>query len=173
MNPSLKTSSQFNRQSVTWVVGTGQKLPKVTKVAIISWISLGQHFFRLHIWCNIHWLSWERKNSNRKILCCIIGLFEKRNQEEKAAYCKEKSVVSLGNTPSHTSMKLMTKVNDLKYELFYHLCILQICLPSDCYLISNFKMCLKRKIFVSYVDVYYETDTYFGALEKSYYIKNI
>ena len=40
-------------------------------------------------WSNLHRLPWERKDDYWSILCCIIGSFCERNQEETATFEEE------------------------------------------------------------------------------------
>lgn len=95
----------------------------------------------------------------------------KKKPKRKAAFGAENSVVSLKQcNSSHIH------VNDGKAklnELFHHLHYSPDLLHSGYYLFPNLKKYPQRKRFTSNEGVKYETDAYFGAFEKSCYIKGI
>lgn len=99
------------------MIGTGRKLSKTNKDAANSWKNLDQYFLG-YTWNTIHRLFRERKKSHRREIFNIIGCFEEINREENDAYGNEKTLFLQDNSPAYASMKVMTKWNELKYELF-------------------------------------------------------
>ena len=67
----------------------------------------------------------------------------------------------------------MAKINELRFELLPHPPYSPDLAPSDFYLFPNFKRWLQGQRFSSNEEVKWETDGYFGGLDKSYYKRGI
>jgi len=74
---------------------------------------------------------------------------------------------------SHTSLKAMTKLDQLRFELVVHPPYSPDLTLSDYYLFPNLKRWLQRKRFTSNEEVIAETEAYFEGLDVSYYRKSI
>jgi len=77
------------------------------------------------------------------------------------------------NAPSHTSLKAMVKLDQLRFELVAHPPYSPDLAPSDYYLFPNLKRWLQGKRFTSNEEVIAETEAYFESLDVSYYRKGI
>lgn len=94
-----------------------------------------------------HRLSGAGQNHHWQVLCNVIGLFERRNQE------KEKKIIW---------RRKWCPIPDLA--------------PSDYYLFPNLKSWLAAKRFYSnssFLSVEWETDAYFRQLQSSYYLEGV
>lgn len=81
--------------------------------------NLGQYFQEC-IGHNINRLPRERKNSHTRVLCIIIGSFEKKNQQNRHHMAKKKVMFHQLNAPTHTSMKAIAKLVEMLCEFFYY-----------------------------------------------------
>lgn len=108
-------------------------------------------------------------------MCNIIASFEQRNQGEKSAYDEEIFFSPRQRKGSliYPCRKVMTKWNELKYELLLHPLYSSYLVPSDYYLFFNLKKYLQEDIYASNEDIKRRTDEYFATLKKSYYVKGI
>ena len=77
------------------------------------------------------------------------------------------------NVPAHKSIKTMVKINELRLKLLPHLPYSPDLAPSNFYLFLNLKRWLQGHRFSSNEEIKWETDGYFGALEKLYYKRGI
>jgi len=77
------------------------------------------------------------------------------------------------NALSHTSLKAMAKLDQLRFELVTHPPYSPDLAPSDYYLFPNLKRGFQRKRFTSNEEVIAETEAYFESLDVSYYRKSI
>jgi len=77
------------------------------------------------------------------------------------------------NTPSHTSLKAMAKLDQLRFELVAHPPYSPDLAPSDYYVFPNLKRWLQGKRFTSSEKIIAETEAYFEGLDVSYYRKGI
>ena len=87
MDPPLHSAVKSN---VSWVDINRWKPSKAPKGANISRQGFGLRI----LWCAryfVHWLPWERKNHQYRILYCIIGAFE---GSKKRLQMKKKNVLS-------------------------------------------------------------------------------
>ncbi|XP_011066409.1 PREDICTED: histone-lysine N-methyltransferase SETMAR-like [Acromyrmex echinatior] len=114
----------------------------------------------------------ETRNNYRRILCSVIGQTERRNKE-KTAPAKKKVLYYHDNAPSHTSLKAMIKLDQLRFELVAHPSYSPDLAPSNYYLFPNLKRWLQGKRFTSNEEVIAETEAYFEGLDVSYYRKGI
>jgi len=73
------------------------------------------------------------------------------------------------NALSHTSLKAMAKLDQLRFELVAHPPYSPDLAPSDYYLFSNLKRWLQGKRFTSNEEVIAKTEAYFEGLDVSYY----
>ena len=85
---------------------------------------------------------------------------------------KKKVLYHHDNAPSHTSLKAMVKLDQLRFELVAHPPYSPDLAPSDYYLFPNLKW-LQGKRFTSNEEVIVETEVYFEGLDVSYYRKGI
>ena len=67
----------------------------------------------------------------------------------------------------------MAKINELHFELLPHPAYSPDLASSDFYLFPKIKRWLQGQKFLSNEEVKWETDGYFGHLDKSYYKKGI
>ncbi|EGI68665.1 Mariner Mos1 transposase, partial [Acromyrmex echinatior] len=77
------------------------------------------------------------------------------------------------NAPSHTSLKAMVKLDQLRFELVAHPPYSPDLASSDYYLFPKLKRWLQGKKFTSNEEVIAETEPYFEGLDVSYYRKGI
>jgi len=77
------------------------------------------------------------------------------------------------NASSHTSLKAMAKLEQLRFELVAHPPYSLDLAPSDYYLFPNLKWWLQGKRFTSNEEVVAEIEAYFEDLDISYYRKGI
>lgn len=75
----------------------------------------------------------------------------------------EKVLFHQDNAPTQTTMKAMTKLNELNYKFFHRLWYYLDLSPSDYYLFPNLKRWLQRKRFASDENVECDTDAHFSA----------
>lgn len=93
---------------------------------------------------------------------------------KKRPHMKKKKILFLDdNAPSHTSMVAMAKKHELSFELVPHPPYSPDLAPSDYYLFPNLKRWLCGKQFHTNEEVEFETDAYFGQLDKSYFLEGI
>ena len=85
---------------------------------------------------------------------------------------KKKVLYYHDNAPSHTSLKEMIKLDQLRFELVAHPYSPDLA-PSDYYLFPKLKRWLQGKRFTSNEEVIAETEVYFEGLDVSYYRKGI
>ena len=64
-------------------------------------------------------------------------------------------------------------MNELGFELLPHPPYSPGLAPSDYYLFGNLKRWLSGKRFTSNLELEWDTDSYFGLLDKSYYLEGI
>jgi len=103
-------------------------------------------------------------------------LLDKLNDEIKKKrlhMAKKKVLYHHDNAPSHTSLKAMAKLDQLRFELVAHPPYSPDLAPSDYYLFPNLKRWLQGKRFTSNEEVIAETEAYFEGLDVSYYRKGI
>ena len=86
---------------------------------------------------------------------------------------KKKVLYHHDNAPSHTSLKAMVKLDQLRFELVAHSPYSPDLAPSNYYLFPNLKRWLQGKRFTSNEEVIAETEAYFEGLDVSYYRKGI
>ncbi|EGI70969.1 Mariner Mos1 transposase [Acromyrmex echinatior] len=86
---------------------------------------------------------------------------------------KKKVLYHHDNPPSHTSLKAMVKLDQLRFELVAHPPYSPDLAPSNYYLFPNLKRWLQGKRFTSNEEVIAETEAYFEGLDISYYRKGI
>ncbi|EGI62713.1 Mariner Mos1 transposase [Acromyrmex echinatior] len=87
---------------------------------------------------------------------------------------KKKVLYHHDNAPSHTSLKAMVKLDQLRFELVAHPPYSPDLAPSNYYLFPNsLKRWLQEKRFTSNEEVIAETEAYFKGLDVSYYRKGI
>ncbi|GFT82754.1 histone-lysine N-methyltransferase SETMAR [Nephila pilipes] len=101
-----------------------------------------------------------------------IALLERLKDEitEKRPHLKKKKVLlHQDNAPCHKSVKTMTKIHELGFELLPHPPYSPDLYPSDYFLFSDLKRMLAGKKFSSNEEVIAETEAYFEAKDKSYY----
>lgn len=78
--------------------------------------------------------------------------------KEKRPHIKKKKLLfHYDNASPHTSLVAMSKIKDLRFELFPHPPFSLDLPPSDCYLFSNLKGWLQGKRFYSNDEVEAET----------------
>ena len=104
------------------------------------------------------------------------ALLDKLNDEIKKKrphMAKKKVLYHHDNAPSHTSLKAMVKLDQLRFELVAHPPYSPDLAPSNYYLFPNLKRWLQGKRFTSNEEVIAETEAYFEGLDVSYYRKGI
>jgi len=110
-----------------------RKPTKATKRSTLGKV-MASVFWDAH---NLHRLPAEGKNSYGRVLCSVIGQTERRNKEKTAPYGG--ILYHDDNAPSHTSLKAMAKLNQLRFELIAHPPYSPDLAPSDYYLYPNLK----------------------------------
>lgn len=162
---------ESNEQAKQWVL-PGQRVPKRPKtqrwagkvMASVFWDARG-----------IIFIDYLEKGKT------ITGpyyseLLDRLNAEikKKRPYLKKKKVLfHHDNAPAHKSVIAQSKLHELGYELLPQPPYSPDLAPSDYYLFGNLKRWLAGKRFESNEEVEYETDSYFGLLDKSYYSEGI
>ncbi|EGI59173.1 Mariner Mos1 transposase [Acromyrmex echinatior] len=86
---------------------------------------------------------------------------------------KKKVLYHHDNAPSHTFLKAMVKLDQLRFKLVAHPPYSPDLAPSDYYLFSNLKRWLQGRRFTSNEEVIAETEAYFEGLDVPYYRKGI
>jgi histone-lysine N-methyltransferase SETMAR len=94
-------------------------------------------------------------------------------KKKRPHLAKKKVLFHDDNAPSHTSNIGKAKKHELGFESFDQPPYSPDLAPSDYYLFPNLKRWLCGKRFESNEEVEWETDAYFGRLDKSYYLKGI
>ena len=86
---------------------------------------------------------------------------------------KKKCIFCQDNATAHKSMKTMVKIKEFRFELLPYPLYPSDLAHNDFYLLSILKKWLQRQRFSSYEEVKWETDGYFGGVDKSYYKRGI
>lgn len=104
------------------------------------------------------------------------ALLDKLNDEikhKRPHLAKKKVLYHQDNAPSHTSLKAMAKLDQLRFQLVAHPPYSPDLAPSDYYLFPNLKRWLQGKRFRSNEEVISEVEAYFADMDVSYYRKGI
>ena len=82
---------------------------------------------------------------------------------------KKKIIFHQDNAPCHKSMKTVSKLSELGYEMLPHQPYSPDLAPSDYWLFADLKKMLQGKRFGSNEELIAETEAYFEAKDKSFY----
>lgn len=166
MHPSLHT--RFKTISIR--MGRARcKCSETTTISTIGRKGFGFSVLKIE-WINFCRLFGKSKNNNRGLLLIIFGPTE-WGHKKKRSHLWKKVLYFSDKAPGHTSLKSVAKLNELGYELQFHLPYSLDLALIDYYLFPNLKRWLQRKKFESNEEVEWKTDAYFGGLNKSYYKK--
>ena len=77
------------------------------------------------------------------------------------------------NTPAHKLIKTIAKINELRFESLPHPPYSPDLAPGVFYLFPNLKRWLQGQRFSLNEEIKWETDGYFGGLDKWYYTRGI
>ena len=107
------------RKKKSTVGRTRWNCTKASKSTTIGWKAYGFCFlgFQRHI---VHRLFEERKKNQQRLLLCIIGPTERRNRKKAASFDEEKMHFLQDNASAHKSIKMMAKINELRFGLLPH-----------------------------------------------------
>lgn len=161
-----------SKESAKQWVGPGGSAPKRPKtqqsagkvMASVFWDSSGILF--------IDYLE-KGKTINSDYYCALLDRLKNEIAKKRPHLSKKKCIFLQDNAPAHKSIKTMAKLHELRFELLLHPPYSPDLAPSDYYLFPNFKRWLQGQKFATNEEVQWETDGYFGGLDKSYYSKGI
>jgi len=162
---------ESNRQSAEWLE-SHESRPKRPKDQRSAGKVMASVFWDAHGIIFIDYLQKGRTVTGEY----YAALFDKLNDEIKKKrlhMAKKKVLYHHDNAPSHTSLKAMAKLDQLRFELVAHPPYSPDLVPSDYYLFPNLKRWLQGKRFRSNEEVIAETEAYFEGLDVSYYRKSI
>ena len=145
---------------------------KASKTTTFGWKAYGFCFlgFQQHI---VHRLFEERKKNQQRLFLCIVGPIGRRTRKKTPLLDGEKMHVLQDNASAHKSIKIMAKINELRFGLLPHPSYFLDLAPSIFVLFPNLQRWLQEQRFLSNEEVKWETDGYFAGLYKSYYKKGI
>ena len=86
---------------------------------------------------------------------------------------KKRPLFQQDNALVHKSMRMMMKLNGIRFELLPYSPYLPVLAPSDFYLFADLKKMLQGKRFSSDDEVIAATEAQFEAKDKSFYKKGI
>ena len=117
-------------------------------------------------WSNLYRLPWGRMDNYWNIVCCINRLIGWPNQEETDTFEKGQKTFSLWQCTISQA-----KNQELGFGTLPHSPYSLDLAPIDYYLFPNLKRWLCVRRFESNKKVEWETEGYFWAFDKSYYLE--
>ena len=109
------------------------------------------------------------KKINRDYYCALLDRLQEEITRKRPHLLKKKYIFLHENAPAHKSIKTLAKINELRFELLSHPPYSPDFAPSDFYLFPNLIQWLHALRFTLNEDVKWETNVYFGGLDKFYY----
>lgn len=157
--------------SKRWVE-TGESAPKRPKTQESAGKVMASVFWDSHGIIFIDYLE-KGKTITGAYYASLLDRLNDEIKKKRPHLAKKKILFHDDNAPSHTSIIAQAKKHELGFELLPHPPYSPDLAPSDYYLFPNLKRWLCGKRFLSNEEVEWETDAYFGLLDKSYYLKGI
>lgn len=116
------------------------------------------------------------ENGNTATNQYYVTLFDRLNDEinEKRPHLKQKKLLHLqDNSPAHNTLKTLTNLDELGYELLPHSPFCPDLAPSDYWLFLNLKKWIMGQKFYIKEEVESKTNAYFGGLSSDFYKEGI
>lgn len=159
------------QQSAEWV-GPGERPSKHVKQDRWAGKVLARVFWDAHGIIFIDYLK-KGKTVNKEYYTALVDRLNDEIKKKRPHLSKKKILFHQDNARPHKAALTMEKFNELGWELLPHPPYSPDLAPSDYYLFSNLKRWLAGRKFYSDDEVEWETDSYFGLLDKSHYSKGI
>ena len=113
------------------------------------------------------------KTINSEYYCSLLNQLDEKIREKRPGLQHKQIIFHQNNSPAHKGVEIMTKFNELKYELLEHLPYSPDLASSDYYLFRNLKQFLRGKRFSSNEEAITAVDGYFAELPESHYSDGI
>lgn len=162
---------ESKQQSGQWLE-PGESRPKRPKTQQSAGKVMASVFWDAHGIIFVDYLE-KGKTITGDYYCTLLDRLAEEIKKKRPHLAKKKVVYHHDNAPAHSSLKSMAKIHDLHFELLAHPPYSPDLAPSDYYLFPNLKRWLQGKRFYTNEEVKWETEAYFGDLDKTYYKKGI
>ena len=162
---------ETKQQSKQWVEA-GSSAPKKAKVVPSAGKVMATVFWDAKGIILIDYLE-KGKTITGVYYASLLSKLNDEIKNKRPHLARKKVLFHHDNAPAHSSTVAQAKLHDLRYELLPHPAYSPDLAPSDFFLFPNLKRSLAGKRFRSNEEVQCETDSYFEALDKSYYADGI
>ena len=162
---------ESNRQSAEWLK-SHESRPKRPKDQRSAEKVMASVFWDAHGIIFIDYLQ-KGRTITGEYYATLLDKLNDEIKQKRPHMVKKKVLYHHDNAPSHTSLKAMIKLDQLRFELVAHPPYSPDLAPSNYYLFPNLKRWLQGKRFTSNEEVIAETEAYFEGLDVSYYRKGI
>lgn len=162
---------ETKRQSQQWIF-EGERAPKKAKtvksagkvMATVFWDAQGIIF--------IDYLQ-KGKTITGAYYASLLDKLSKEIEEKRPHLKKKKILFHQDNAPVHTCKVSAAKMAELKFEILPHPPYSPDLAPSDFFLFPNLKKWLGGRRFTSNEDVIEQTNAYFDAFSKLYFLEGL
>lgn len=162
---------ETQEQAKQWV-SPGESAPKRPKTQTTAGKVMATIFWDSHGVIFIDYLE-KGKTINSEYYTQLLDHLKEEIGKKRPHLAKKKVLFHQDNAPPHKSMKTMSKLAELHFELLPHPPYSPDLAPCDYYLFPNLKRWLAGKRFGSNNEVEEATNAYFEDFSQAYFLKGI